>query len=181
MSGGPVAIRGYLVQTFAALLDALDADTDWLTVTLEPNHVSEKIDILWQYPGRTKAVQVKSSINPFEDADVKQWARDLETSRDADEYELRLVGTPSKPAVARARSLGKVGVPSPQPLDLTDFKQRAAHMLERFLLAPVRISPPQVKPGLFPVLGRGGRTVPSAQRRAIENRREEPHAIFRRQ
>ena len=76
MSGGPVAIRGYLVQTLVALLEALDADKDWISVTLEPpDHVSEKIDILWQYPGKIKAVQVKSSINPFEDADVKQWAR----------------------------------------------------------------------------------------------------------
>ena len=51
------------------------SDQDWLSVTLEPDHVSEKIDILWQYPGKTKAVQVKSSVNPFEDAAVKGWAQ----------------------------------------------------------------------------------------------------------
>jgi tetratricopeptide (TPR) repeat protein len=134
MGGGP-AIRGYLVQTLVALLDALDTDKDWRSVTLEPEHKSEKIDLLWEYPGRTKAVQVKSSVNPFEDADVKGWARDLETSNDADDYELVLVGTASKPAVAKARCLGRVVVPSPKILDLTAFRQQAAHLLHLFLTA----------------------------------------------
>ena len=135
MSGGSLAIRGYLVQTVVALLEALDTDKDWLSVTLEPDHVSEKIDILWQYPGKVKAVQVKSSVNPFEDAAVKGWARDLEASRDADEYQLILVGTPSKPAVAKARYLGKVAVPAPKNLDLTAFRQQTAHLLDRFMAA----------------------------------------------
>jgi hypothetical protein len=47
MSGGPAAIRGYLVQALAALMEALN-EQDWISVTLEPNHASEKIDILWQ-------------------------------------------------------------------------------------------------------------------------------------
>jgi tetratricopeptide (TPR) repeat protein len=135
MSGGRAAIRGYLVQTLVALLEALDSDRDWLSVTLEPDHLSEKIDILWQYTGKIKAVQVKSSVNPFTDAAVKKWARDLETSRGADEYLLILVGTPSKPAVAKARCLGKVAVPAPKTLDLTAFRQQAAHLLDRFMAA----------------------------------------------
>jgi hydrogenase maturation protease len=118
-----------------ALLEALEADRDWTSVTLEPDHVSKKIDILWQYPGKTKAVQVKSSINPFEDAEVKQWARDLEESRAADEYELILVGTPSKPAVAKARRLGKVAVPAPRNLDLTAFTRQSAQLLDCFMVA----------------------------------------------
>jgi hypothetical protein len=134
MSGGPMAIRGYLVQTLVALLDAL-GDQTWVAITLEPEHKSEKIDLLWQYPGRTKAVQVKSSINPFEDADVKRWARDLEASKGADEYELILVGTASKPAVAKARCLGKVRVSAPENLNLTVFRQRAAHLLDLFMAA----------------------------------------------
>ncbi len=134
MSGGPVAIRGYLVQTLVVLLEALDGE-DWISVTLEPDHISEKIDILWRYKDTTKAVQVKSSVNPFTDTAVKGWARDLEASRDADEYQLILVGTPSKPAVAKARCLGKVAVPAPKNLDLIAFRQQAAHLLDRFIAA----------------------------------------------
>ena len=134
MSGGPVAIRGYLVQTLVALLEALD-NKDWLSVTLEPDHVSEKIDLLWEYPGSTKAVQVKSSVNPFEDAAVNRWARDLEASKGADEYELILVGVASKPAVAKARCLGRVAVPVPKHLDLTALRQQAAHLLDLFMAA----------------------------------------------
>ena len=63
-----------------ALLDAL-GDQTWVGVTLEPEHKSEKIDLLWEHPGSTKAVQVKLSVNPFEDAAVKGWARDLEASK----------------------------------------------------------------------------------------------------
>jgi hypothetical protein len=70
MNGGQPAIRGYLIQTLTALLEALDDQQPWTSVTLEPNLESHKVDILWQYPDRTKAVQVKSSQNPFAEADV---------------------------------------------------------------------------------------------------------------
>ena len=62
---------------------------------LEPNVDSEKVDILWQFPGRTEAVQVKSSQNPFGKADVERWAGQLEAWQKADEYRLVLVGTGS--------------------------------------------------------------------------------------
>ena len=134
MNDRRVAIRGYLVQTLITLLDAL-RDTTWVSVTLETDHVLEKIDIFWQYEDRTKAVQVKSSETPFKDADVKGWARGLEASKDADEYELILVGTPSKPTVSMARRLGKVAVPAPKTFDVTNLRQQAAYILERFLSA----------------------------------------------
>jgi hypothetical protein len=59
MSGGDVALRGFLVQTLIALLEALNDDPPWTNVTLEPKLDSEKVDILWAYrDGTTKAVQV---------------------------------------------------------------------------------------------------------------------------
>ena len=134
MGDRPVAICGCLIQTLITLLDAL-RDPTWVSVTLEPDHVLEKIDIFWQYKDRTKAVQVKSSETPFEDADVKGWARGLEASKGADEYELILVGTPSRPTVSMARRLGKVAVPTPKNADLTNLKQQAAYLLERFMSA----------------------------------------------
>ena len=45
------------------------------------------------------------------------------------------MGTPSKPAVAKARCLGKVAVPAPKNLDLTAFRQQAAHLLDHFMAA----------------------------------------------
>ena len=41
---------------------------DWMSVTLEPDHVSQKIDILWQYQDRIRAIQVKSSENQISKA-----------------------------------------------------------------------------------------------------------------
>ena len=80
-NGGQLAVRGFLVQTLIALLDALDEERTWTTVTLEPNIDSEKVDILWEFRDGRKAVQVKSSHNPFNKSDVERWASDLESWR----------------------------------------------------------------------------------------------------
>jgi tetratricopeptide (TPR) repeat protein len=132
MSGGPAAIRGYLVQTLVALLEALD-DADWISVTLEPDHVSEKIDILWQYPSKTKAVQVKSSENQIPVPDAKRWAEEFRVAHaDAHELELVLVG-PCSQAVIELGHVDRVVVRRPMNLDLDGFVERAAHRLHRFL------------------------------------------------
>ena len=72
MTGGQAAIRGYLVQTLIALLDALDDKKSWQSVTLEPNIESDKVDILLKNSAVAKAVQVKSSQNPFSRGDVRE-------------------------------------------------------------------------------------------------------------
>ncbi len=127
-----MAIRGYLVQTLVALLDAL-GDQTWVRVTLEPEHTSEKIDILWEYPGKTKAVQVKSSENQVSVADAKRWAEEFRVAHpDSDELELVLVGQCSQ-AVIDLDRVGQVVVPPPQNLDLDGFVERVAHRLDRFL------------------------------------------------
>jgi hypothetical protein len=113
MAGGQTAIRGYPVQTLIGLLEALDDRRAWVSVTLEPSVDSEKVDILWEYGnGKKKAVQVKSSQNPFSKSDVEHWARKLEKWLEANEYEMVLVGTPGSPSVAKKRSVGKVAVPN---------------------------------------------------------------------
>ena len=132
-NGGQTAIRGYLVQTLIALLDALDDERPWTSVTLEPNVDSDKVDILWRYRDGTKAVQVKSSQNPFRKTNIQSWARDLEAWKKADEYELVLVGQHGSPAVAKIRHVGNVSVPPAKNLDLVAFLEQAAYRLERFL------------------------------------------------
>ena len=54
MGGGQPAIRGYLVQTLIALLEAVDDQRQRTSVTLEPNVDSDKVDILWQFPDRRR-------------------------------------------------------------------------------------------------------------------------------
>jgi len=142
MSGGQPAIRGFLVQTLIALLDVLKDQPPWTSVTLEPNLTSDKVDILWTYrDGSKKAVQVKSSQNPFSKAEVEQWAADLQKSKAVGRYELILVG-PTTPAVATLGRVGDVAVPTPKNLDLAVFKSDAAHRLH----------------GLLPKLGSPART-----------------------
>src|SRR5690349_11128150 len=62
-TGGRSGARGYLLQTLSSLLDALNGASAWDSVTIEPDTATEKVDILWTFVGKTKAVQVKSSTN----------------------------------------------------------------------------------------------------------------------
>ncbi|MCY2988124.1 MAG: SUMF1/EgtB/PvdO family nonheme iron enzyme, partial [Planctomycetota bacterium] len=95
---------------------------------------SEKVDILWEYQdGTQKAVQVKSSQNPFAKADMEKWAAELEAWKQAEEYELVLLGIPGSPAVAKIGRLGRVAVPPPRNLDLPAFRKQAGYLLLRFL------------------------------------------------
>jgi formylglycine-generating enzyme required for sulfatase activity len=132
-AGGQVAIRGFLIQTLIALLDALDKPQTWLSVTLEPNVDSDKVDVLFEFPDRVKAIQVKSSKNPFSKADIERWAGELEAWNKADDYELILIGNLASAAVAKVTLVGQVEVPPPKNLDLGAFKEQAAHRLDKFL------------------------------------------------
>tara|TARA_B100000809_G_scaffold60903_1_gene57507 strand:+ start:448 stop:642 length:195 start_codon:yes stop_codon:yes gene_type:complete len=38
--------RGYLIQSIIALLESLNK-TDWDEVTIEPDHISDKVDVAW--------------------------------------------------------------------------------------------------------------------------------------
>ncbi|MSR59451.1 MAG: hypothetical protein EXS05_17710, partial [Planctomycetaceae bacterium] len=131
--GGQIAIRGFLVQTLIALLDAVDGEKTWLSLTLEPSLDTDKVDILWRYPDRIKAVQVKSTQNTFSKADIETWANELAAWKEADEYELLLIGTPASDKVASLRKVGKVKVPKLKNLDLDAFQEQAAHRLDKFL------------------------------------------------
>lgn len=60
--GGNAGIRGYLIQTIICVLDTLESDNQWTSVTLEPLDESEKVDIRWKYADSSvKLCQVKSS------------------------------------------------------------------------------------------------------------------------
>ncbi len=134
MSGGQPSIRGYLIQTLIALLDALAKDRPWEYVRLEPADPElEKIDLLWEQATGTRAVQVKSSQNQIGKADAERWAGELETHHGgADELELVLVG-PCAQSVVQLGRAGRVTIPPPVPLNLGLLCQAAAHRLALFL------------------------------------------------
>lgn len=94
--GGNAGIRGYIIQTIICVLDALETGNSWLSVTLEPQDESEKVDIKWTYPeNKVKVTQVKSSENIIGLAAAKKWCKELEiNSPGMEEYELILVGNP---------------------------------------------------------------------------------------
>lgn len=128
---GQTGGRGYLVQAVVSVLDALADDHDWVSVAVDPNVAMDKVDILWQYPKRSKVVQVKSSQNQINVPHVKTWATELENSIVADEYEIRLIG-PVSDEVPKLGEHGKVKIPTPQFLDLHALRWQAAHQLHRY-------------------------------------------------
>jgi len=129
--GGQAGGRGYLLQTMICVLKSLD-DLHWDRVTLEPDNDSEKVDIVWEYEGKSRAVQVKSSQNQIDMPSVKKWADDLEKGSRADELELWLLG-PCSGAVSSVGQLGKVKVPTPAVIDVVALSEQAAQKLDRFL------------------------------------------------
>lgn len=115
---GNAGIRGYLIQTIICVLDALEQDNDWISVTLEPTDESEKVDIRWKYPNDiTKVCQVKSSQNIIRKSAAKKWCVELETnSPNANEYELLLVGNLDASLLSTPK-IGNTIICEPKPLD----------------------------------------------------------------
>ena len=127
------SFKGYLFQTLICLLDALNDSDNWKSFTIEPDEEATKVDILWESSkSTTLAVQVKSSVKPFSKPEVACWAKQLESDFNADNYELILIGTPSR-SVAHERYFGKVHVPLPRQFNILEMIQQAAHKLDVYL------------------------------------------------
>jgi tetratricopeptide (TPR) repeat protein len=129
--GGPVAIRGYLVQTLVALLDIAHADPPFTEITLEPAVGDEQFDFLWKDSNGSYATQVKSTINSFDRSDVTKWAKKLEAARTNEQCRLILVGN-VPPNLKNLNSVGSVAIEK-KNLNLTDLLEQAAHRLAVFL------------------------------------------------
>lgn len=130
-TGGPPAIRGYLVQTLVALLDIAQADPPFTEITLEPSHADEQFDFVWSNAHGTFAVQVKSTINEFQKSEVEGWAKKLEAARKSETCRLMLVGN----CHTSLKKVDKVGVVSikKKNLDLPGLIGEAAHLLAKFV------------------------------------------------
>jgi hypothetical protein len=131
--GGREGARGYLIQTLIALLESLQ-DPDWTEVSIEPDNLHEKVDVVWRSKKRNKVVQVKSSQRQIAKADAQMWATELRTSVKATKYLLILVG-PCSDSVTKITSFDGVEIPIPKPLNLESLLAEAAHRLDQYLAA----------------------------------------------
>lgn len=129
--GGVEGNRGYLVQAIIALLHSLE-DLDWLSVSIEPNQQSEKVDIEWRYAETHRAAQVKSSQNQITKSMVDSWASELAAGSDADIRELILVG-PASQSVVQTKNVYGVDITGPKNLDFEGMVRQTAHEIDKFL------------------------------------------------
>lgn len=131
---GSAGIRGYIIQTISCVLDVLCNDDLWEAVVLEPNDVSEKVDVLWIYPDKKRAVQVKSSQNQISLSDTQKWCSEIAELVHADEYELVLVG-PCAKSVVDLCLYKNVKIPTPLSLNINALIEQASHRLAKYLYA----------------------------------------------
>jgi len=131
--GGNAGIRGYLIQTIICVLDSLETDNLWTSVTLEPLDESEKVDIRWKYSDDTaKLCQVKSSENIIRHSAAKKWCEELEThSPNASEYELIVIGNVDE-KLSKAKDIGNVKVGEIKPLNTQVLIDQASTKIDKY-------------------------------------------------
>jgi len=131
---GRASVRGYLLQTIICLLDALQNDSKWEFLALEPHLESQKVDIVCYYrdPREVQVTQVKSSQNQINKAQAIQWAEELRSSIEATSYKLVLIG-PCSQGVVTLCKVRDVQIPTPKSLDVTSLIEQAAHRLGNYL------------------------------------------------
>ena len=91
--GGTEATRGFLCQTFVAVLEALCSD-NWEKIFAEYASDDDKVDIALESNGKVfKSIQVKSSINLFSASKIQKWLTELINDNvGATEFEVFLIG-----------------------------------------------------------------------------------------
>lgn len=131
--GGNAGIRGYLIQTIICVLDSLETDNLWTSVTLEPLDESEKVDIRWKYDNSAvKLSQVKSSQNVIRYSAAKKWCAELEThSPNASQYELIVIGNVDE-KLLKAEDIGKVKLGEIKPLNISVLIDQASTKIDKF-------------------------------------------------
>lgn len=130
-TGGPPAIRGYLVQTLVALLHIAEADPPFTEITLEPPQADDQFDYVWSNAQGSFAVQVKSTINEFKKGEVEGWARKLETARKNETCKLVLVGN-CHTSLTKVTKIDAVDIEK-MNLNLPGFIGQAAHQISKFI------------------------------------------------
>lgn len=92
MSGGYYGLKGYIVQTVAAMLESL-GNTEWTDIKLEPGTTKDKADfILYHNEKAIQSVQVKSSIGKFGKNSIEEWLEGVCSDVPEGMHELILIG-----------------------------------------------------------------------------------------
>jgi hypothetical protein len=106
--GGREAVRGFLYQGFASVLEAVSRD-DWEEICVEVDSPEDKVDIGLRTNGViTTSIQVKSTMNSFSKNKISQWLEELlKDEIGASEIGLFLIGQCDKNAVIFMNSIKK--------------------------------------------------------------------------
>src|SRR5690554_552266 len=131
--GGNAGIRGYIIQTIIAVLEAIDEDVKWETITLEPTDESEKVDIRLKYPDNTiKLYQVKSSQNLIRYSQAEKWCNELKKySPNAETHELSLIGNVDS-KLSNTDEIEGVIIADIKPLNIQMLKDQASTKIDRY-------------------------------------------------
>jgi hypothetical protein len=132
-SGGAAAMRGFYVQTLAALFKALDADPPFTDITLEPVGAQDQFDFSWRDAQHSFAVQVKSTKNTFTTAQATEWAAKLKAASSGEQCTLILVGHWDA-SLHKEKVLAGVTIEK-RSLEIDDLGDGVAHRLARFMEA----------------------------------------------
>jgi hypothetical protein len=108
-SGGRFTNRGIVIQTLVALLEVVNQDPPFETVTLEPLEGDDQFDFVWSRGEEKHATQVKSSKNSFMTGKIEEWAQKMADARKAEKCKLMLVG-PMDTKVSDLKHKGHAGV-----------------------------------------------------------------------
>lgn len=106
--GGKEGSRGYLYQAFASVLEAM-CQKNWDKIYIEFDSNDDKVDIALEENNKIfRSVQVKSTINTFNQKSLKKWLQDLiNDDVGATEFELFLIGQCDNDAVTFINSIDK--------------------------------------------------------------------------
>jgi hypothetical protein len=132
-SGGAAAMRGFYVQTLAALFKALDAEPPFITITLEPVGAQDQFDFSWRDAQHSFAVQVKSTRNEFSKTEAEKWAIALKAASSDEQCTLILVGN-CNASLNKVKELADVRIEK-RSLDICDLDDAAAQRLALFMEA----------------------------------------------
>ena len=133
ISGGALAIRGFVVQTLIALLEIIEADPPFIDITLDPADGDGQFDFVWRNAEKQVAVQVKSSINPFSKTAVAKWAKALHEKSNSQQCELILVGEFER-NMTGVNQIGAVTIKR-RSLDIRGLYEQAAFRVFQFMHA----------------------------------------------
>lgn len=91
--GGMEALRGFLYQGFASVLEALADGGNWDKIYVEYPTPGDKVDIALEERGQIiRCIQVKSTKNFFSKKKIQDWINELIGDKESPEYKLYLIG-----------------------------------------------------------------------------------------